>query len=251
MIRDFLAAVSFLTRLPAGRWFAFGPKDVARSARWFPLVGGLVGAIGAAALALLTKLFPPFVCAVLVTGLVAFLTGAMHLDGLADTADGFGGGRTPDDVLRIMRDHAIGSYGGVALVLAIALKVVSISALLDARRAVTAIILAPVLGRWSSVLLSSTQAYARPATDTAGTAGAPTRLVGKVELLIATVTVVIFALLLHPLAGFVSLGAVGILSAAWAWICRQKIRGITGDTLGACIEASECLVLLVFLGLRL
>ena len=249
MIRGFLAAVSFLTCLPVGRWFVFDKEAVARSARWFPMVGAMLGAIFAGVLLLLVRVLPPLVSAVIAVAVLARLTGAMHLDGLADTADGFGGGRTRDDVLRIMRDHSIGAYAGVALILVLALKVASISALAAADTLVPALVLAPVLGRWSSVLLSATQPYARPGNDAAGTAGAPTRLVGRVELIVATVIALAFAALLDPLRGLVSSASVALLTAAWAWRCRQKIGGVTGDTLGAVIEASECLVLLLFLGI--
>src|SRR5205085_11082690 len=124
----------------------------------------------------------------------AWFTGALHLDGLADTADGFGGGRTRDQALRIMRDHAIGSYGAVALVLVAALKITTIASLVDGRRAVPCLVLAPALGRWSAVALSATQPYARPLSDDGpGSVGSPARFVGRSELIIASVTVAAIA----------------------------------------------------------
>ncbi len=122
MIRQFAAAIAFLTRLPAPSRMAFDAKDIGRSARWFPLIGLMIGGFLVAALQLFTLVFPPLVTAFLIAAIDALLTGALHLDGLADTADGFGGGRTREDVLRIMRDHAIGSYGAVALIFVIAIK---------------------------------------------------------------------------------------------------------------------------------
>jgi adenosylcobinamide-GDP ribazoletransferase len=247
LIRDFLAAVAFLTRLPVALHFVFGPQEVARSARWFPLVGALLGAFSVGGLYLLYPLFPSLIVAILLTGLDALLTGAMHFDGLADTADGFGGGATRDDVLRIMRDHTIGSYGGVALVLVAALKIATIAALIDGNRAIAALMLAPVLGRWSAVLLSATQPYARTVADGQKvSAGAPTRFIARTELIIATVTVLAIVLAMDPCRGAAALLLTGLASAGWAWKCRRRIGGITGDTLGAGIELSECLVLLVF-----
>ena len=194
MIAQLAAAIRFLTRMPAGRNSTFDAKDVARSTRWFPLVGGLLGGIYVATLWLLSRIFPPLVSAVLIVTIDAFLTSAMHFDGLADTADGFGGGRTCADVLRIMRDHAIGSYGAIALVLVIALKVAAIATLADSRHGFSGILLAPVLGRWSAVILSSTESYARPPEDDGpNSVGSPTRFVGRTELVIATVTAVTFA----------------------------------------------------------
>lgn len=246
MIRQVQIALAFLTRLPAGRVDCTA-RDIGHSARWFPLVGALLGAIYAAVASLLTPLCPPLVTAVLIVSLDALLTGAMHFDGLADTADGFGGGHTRDDVLRIMRDHAIGSYGACALMLAIALKVAAIGALIGTPAAIPALLLAPAQGRWSAVFSSALAAYARPTTDdTSKSAGAPTRFIGYGELVIATAILLPVALSLQPWRGAVAMlfGVVAI--GAWTRRCRHKIGGVTGDTLGAGIELSECIVLALF-----
>jgi adenosylcobinamide-GDP ribazoletransferase len=251
LIAEFATAISFLTRLPAGRNSAFGGKDVARSARWFPLVGGLLGGISVGALWLLLRVFPPLVTAVLIVAIDAFLTGAMHFDGLADTADGFGGGRTRADVLRIMRDHAIGSYGGIALVLVIGLKIAAITTLANSRHAVAGLLLAPVLGRWSAVISSSTESYARPPEDDGpNSVGSPTRFVGRRELMTATVTAALLAAAVGRWFGAAALVLVAVATICWGWRCRRRIGGVTGDTLGAGIEISECLILLLFTALR-
>jgi cobalamin 5'-phosphate synthase/cobalamin synthase len=191
------------------------------------------------------------VTAVLIVAVEAALTGAMHFDGLADTADGFGGGRTRADVLRIMRDHAIGSYGAIALVLVIALKIAAISTLATSRHPVPGILLAPVLGRWSAVILSSTEPYARPPEDDGpNSVGSPSRFVGRTELTIATVTAVTFAAAVGRWFGGAAFLLVAVASIGWGWCCRRRIGGVTGDTLGAGIEISECLVLLLFTALR-
>lgn len=251
MIAQFAAAIGFLTRLPTVRNTGFDGKDVARSARWFPLVGGLLGGISVAALWLLSRVFPPLVTAVLIVAIDAALTGAMHFDGLADTADGFGGGHTRADVLRIMRDHAIGSYGAIALVLVIALKIATIATLAASRYAVPGLLLAPALGRWSAVILSATESYARPPEDDGPySVGSPTRFVDRRELIIATVTAVTFAVAVGRWFGAAALMLVAVASIYWGWRCRRRIGGVTGDTLGAGVEISECLVLLLFTALR-
>lgn len=244
-MRLLLAAIAFLTRLPAVGRAPLDAKTVARSARFFPLAGALLGAIYAAACRLLAPVFPPLLTAVLLVALDAALTGAMHFDGLADTADGFGGGHTPDHALRIMRDPALGSYGAVALMLVLLLKVAAIAALIGAKRAIPALFLAPALGRWAAVLLGATQPYARPAEE-ATHAGAPTRFIGRTELAISTLAAAALALAIAPWRGSASLAAVAVLSLLWAWYCRRRIAGVTGDTLGAAIEFAECAVLLVF-----
>ncbi len=248
-MRLLAAAIAFLTRLPAAGHAALDAKTVARSARFFPLAGALLGGIYAGAYWVLRLAFPPFLTAVLVVVLDATLTGAMHFDGLADTADGFGGGRTPADVLRIMRDHAIGSYGAVALVLALALKIAAVAALAESNLALPALFLVPVLGRWAAVLLGATQPYARPVEDTGPhTAGAPTRYMGRTELTVASVITVALALAAARWRGATAVCAVAALSLGWGLYCRRRIGGVTGDTLGAAIEFAECAVLLVFVG---
>ena len=142
-MKSFLAAISFLTRLPVGRLAAFDSGDVAHSAGWFPVIGLLLGSIYALTAALSKGYLPLAVIAVLLVILDAIATGALHFDGLADTADGFGGGKSRDDILRIMRDHAIGSYGGVALALVVALKVMAYAALLRQSNWIPALILTP------------------------------------------------------------------------------------------------------------
>ena len=244
-MRLLAAALAFQTRLPVARGTAFDAKTVARSARWFPLVGALLGGIYAAAARLLSPVLPAAVAAVLLTALDAALTGALHLDGLADSADGFGGGCTREDVLRIMRDHAIGTYGAVALLLALALRIAALDALIARGHALPAVFLAPVLGRWTLVLLGATRPYARP-PEQDGT-GAPARWMGRTELAIATVIAASAA------AAFGWRGAAALLFAAaaalvWGWHSTRRIGGITGDTLGAAAVLAESAVLLVFVG---
>src|SRR5260370_2507243 len=105
-----------MTRIPVGRFSAADEVSVGHSAGWFPLVGLLLGAVGSLAAAALKDYLPFAVVAVLLVMLDALLTGALHYDGLADTAYGFGAGRNREDVLRIMRDHAIATYVALPLV---------------------------------------------------------------------------------------------------------------------------------------
>ena len=244
-MRPLACAFAFLTRLPVARGTLFDGKTVARSARWFPLVGAVLGAIYAGGLWVLSQRLPAAVAAVLVVALDAALTGAMHLDGLADTADGFGGGRSREDVLRIMRDHAIGSYGAIAVVLALALKITAIAALAGSARAFSAVALTPVLGRWAAVFLGATEPYARPSEDH-GT-GSPTRWMGRTELIIATITLVAAAVAAAGgLRGAAAVLLVAIVTDLWGRRCAHRIGGVTGDTLGAAVIAAECLTLLIF-----
>jgi adenosylcobinamide-GDP ribazoletransferase len=245
MIRQLVAAIAFLTRVPVPSKMVFGAEDVGRSARWFPLIGLMIGGILVTALRLFTLIFPALVTAFLIAAIDALLTGALHLDGLADTADGFGGGRTREDVLRIMRDHAIGSYGAMALVLVVAIKTSALAELIVRHRAVAWLALMPMLGRWSVVLLSATQPYARRSDqDGAPPGGAVSDFVGRVELVVASTTALPVAVVLASWRGLAAALLVLAASGLWGWCCRRRIGGITGDTLGASVEVSEMLVLL-------
>jgi cobalamin synthase len=164
------------------------------------------------------------------------------MDALADAADGLGGGWTRDDVLRIMRDHAIGSYGGVALVLLIVLKVTTIASLVPRPHMAYYLILAPSLGRWSIVPLSKFLPYA--GESKAG----PAEKVGTTELIWATVLAAGITALV-TWRGFACWGAVAIVTTWFGRFCFRKIGGVTGDTLGANIEICECVVLLLGLAM--
>jgi len=245
MIRQLAAAIAFLTRVPLPSRLVFDTEDVGRSTRWFPLIGLMIGGFLVAALQLFTLVFPPLVTALLIVAVDALLTGALHQDGLADTADGFGGGHTREDVLRIMRDHAIGSYGAVALILVVAIKVSALAELIVRHRAAPWLAFMPMLGRWSVVLLSATQPYARRSDkEGAPPGGAVSDFVGRVELIVASVTALPISFILASWRGLAAALLVLAASALWGWYCRRRIGGITGDTLGASVEISEVLVLL-------
>ncbi|HZQ55026.1 MAG TPA: adenosylcobinamide-GDP ribazoletransferase [Bryobacteraceae bacterium] len=236
-MRRLLGAVSFLTRIPAGASMDAEPAMVAKSARWFPFVGFALGCVYAGAAWLLLRWLPALVVAVLLLALDAVLTGALHLDGLADMADGFGGGRTREDVLRIMRDHAIGSYGAAALILVLLLKAACLSELLRTRHGLWILFIAPALGRWTLVLLSYLEPYAR--SGDAGT-GSVAKWIGGTELAIATLTCIPLPFLFGVERSSICWGAVALVTVLVAWICDRRIGGITGDILGANTVVAEC-----------
>jgi adenosylcobinamide-GDP ribazoletransferase len=239
-MRPLAAAVSFLTRIPVGRLVTFDTADVANSAGWFPIVGLLLGTICAALAALLREHLPGMLVAVILVVCEALLTGALHFDGLADTADGFGGGKTRDDMLRIMRDHCIGSYGGTALVLLVAWKVAAYSALLQRDHWFVTIVLIPALGRWSILMLSTALPYAR-------TTASVVREIGKSALVWGTLTVAVALGASRLWRAGAAAGTAIVVTACFGLYCRRKIGGITGDTLGANLQLCECAALAAFL----
>jgi adenosylcobinamide-GDP ribazoletransferase len=251
-VKSFLAAVAFLTRLPVGRLAPFDAADVAHSAGWFPLVGVFLGGIYSLAAALLRNYLPLEVVAVLLVILDALATGALHYDGLADTADGFGGGKSREDTLRIMRDHAIGSYGGMALATLVALKVTTYAALLRQSNWIAAFILTPALGRWSILLLTATLPYARPSASAIEGMGRRSLFwgTGVVSVaMIAAMSLTTIAPMMVTTAGraWVAMAAVVAVTTAFGFYCRRRIAGITGDTLGANLQLCESAALLTFI----
>ncbi len=239
-MKSLLAAFAFLTRLPVGRILAFDADDVAHSAGWFPVVGAALGGFYSLAAAVSKGYLPASVVAVLLVLLDALATGALHFDGLADTADGFGGGTKREDILRIMRDHNIGTYGGLALAVCVALKVTAYAALLTQNNWTSALILTPVLGRWSILLLTGTLPYARPSTSPAA---------GIERRSLAWGTVVVAGALVFVRSGraVAATCTVAVVSACFGVYCRRRIEGITGDTLGANVQLCESAALLAFL----
>lgn len=242
-MKSFFAGVAFLTRLPVGKIATFDAADVAHSAGWFPAIGLLLGAVYALAAVLLRTHLPPAVIAVLLIVLDALLTGALHFDGLADTADGFGGGKTRDDVLRIMREHAIGSYGGLALAALVALKTTAYTRLLQQSDWLTALILAPALGRWSMLLLTATLPYARPSASVI-------EGMRKWSLFWGTVPIMIALSLIQSRRGWIAWAVTAAVTAAFGLYCWRRIAGITGDTLGANLQLCESAALLTFVWIR-
>jgi adenosylcobinamide-GDP ribazoletransferase len=231
------AAVALLTRVPLPRRLALGAGDAARGAACFPLVGAAIGLLAGAAAAATAAATPSPLLAGAAGALAAILaTGALHLDGLADAADALGG-RTREDALRIMRDHAIGAYGAVALVVDLLLRAAALGALAGAD-AVAAIVAATVAGALSRAAgaIRATRPYAR--TEATTLAGAFTRSTHRgpaaVALLLAAVAVAATGM-----TGVVQALAAGAVAAAVLRTAHRRVGGVTGDVLGAAIETSE------------
>lgn len=239
-MKSLLAGIAFLTRLPVARLVSFGAVDVAGSAGWFPLIGVLIGLVEGGAAWLLRERLPLVLVAILTVALEAVLTGALHFDGLADTADGFGGGKDRDDVLRIMRDHAVGSYGATALILLVALKAAAYALLFTAGNWFYAIALTPALGRWSLVLLTGTLPYARSSPSVVNDMKRSATVWGT------AIVAVLLAAARYPRA-WAAAAAVLAVTFCFGFYSHRRIGGITGDVLGANLQLSESVALLAFL----
>lgn len=271
-LRAFALALQFLTRLPGPADDAFSPERLAASVRYYPLVGALIGGLCAAVFWPASLVLPAAVAVILAVAAGLAITGALHEDGLADTFDGIGiaagrrgspgtgesagkhAGDTPggsadghpgepgrtrrDRLLEVMRDSRLGTFGAIALVIALALKVATLASL-----APLAVCLAFVAGhglsRLSCIVVMQTSAYVR-------TAGIATPLAGRlgfgswlVVLLTGLLVVAGLFRTIGPLATILALAGL-IAGHMLMRLCfERKLGGYTGDTLGAVQQASE------------
>lgn len=237
---DILLATAFLTRLPVPLGVASKTRPLADAAWAFPIVGLVVG--GFAGMALLIGFqfsLHPLVCGLLAICAQVFVTGALHEDGLADVADGFGGGRKISDKLRIMRDSAVGSYGVLALVFSVTLRAGMLAGMMTPTSAVLALISAGVISRGFMVAVMSRMDMAR-SDGLAASAGKPASEAMAVALTLSALT----AFLLIGAAGWVVLVMALIATLFMAWLAKRQIGGLTGDVLGAVQQVTEVAVLL-------
>jgi adenosylcobinamide-GDP ribazoletransferase len=241
LLTDLAVAIAFYTRLPLRPG---GPVDgaaVARASWCAPLVGALVGALAGLAYWTAWRLnLPPVVCATLAVAAGMLLTGCLHEDGLADTADGLGG-ETRERALDIMRDGRIGVFGAGALVICLALRIGAIADLPRAALVAWALVGAHAMAR---AVLPAVMRLVPPARadGLSATAGAPSR---ERALVAAALGIVLLWIALGFKSALIALVLVLIGAAVTAWIARRKIGGQTGDVLGAVEQVGETLVLLV------
>ncbi len=234
-------AFGCLTILPFGPRGHVQPADLGGSLAWFPLVGLLIGAVLTGTNILASPLFPPLVVGACILCVWVIMTGALHLDGVGDVADGLYGGRTREARLRIMKDPHIGAIGVVAVAVLLILKFALVSSLPSATMN-RALLLTPCLGRYMMVLLGATLPYARTGE---GTAAAFVRYATPRALMGATAVAVPAAGLILGARGFALFAVALVGSLILRRIFLRTLGGITGDALGAAGEVSEVLMLFV------
>jgi adenosylcobinamide-GDP ribazoletransferase len=240
MISTLPLALTFLTKLP---WPWRGPAeaaDLARSMFWFPWVGAILGLIFWGAWAGLEKILPGPAAAALLLVLTVWITGGLHLDGLADTADGLGGSRNPAECLRIMKDSGLGAFGVLSLILALILKFSLFLSLTIPPGGTNALLLYPVISRWGMVLLAYLSPYARPE---GGLGQAMTLGVSPRVLTGASLSAGALSWLILGLPGLLLCVAAGALVWLAGLYFQHRLGGITGDVLGATNEILEVLIL--------
>jgi len=234
-------ALAFLTILPIGPRRAVAPESIAESLAWFPICGFMIGAALAAADSLLGFVFGLPLRSILTVLSIAALTGAVHLDGLADTADALGAERNRQRALEIMRDSAIGSFGAIALFFVLALKVVALAGLVEGHRRSAALYLAPGLARWAMVAVSRGLDYLR----SEGAGSALLQAGAESSFAFASLTTLAAVLLAPSRRMLGACAAAAIVTLALRSFYRRWLGGVTGDLIGAAGEIVEAIVLVV------
>ena len=242
-MKDFLQALSFLTILPAGQPPFPEEKKLARSMAFFPLVGLLIGLLLATAYFLLSFLFSKSLVLWMTLGCLALLTRGLHLDGFADTIDGFAAGGPKEKILEVMRDSRIGAFGVVGLILLIGAKYLALEQIRESSIPYSLIIMA-VMGRNSMVWVCYRSPYPRSG---GGLAKPFAENLTNREMIISSASAFGIGLLLLGVDGIMIFLGIGLFTLAFRLFFLKKLKGITGDILGAANELSEllCLVLLI------
>ena len=247
-MRSLRTAVSLFTVIPVGGEAELAEGDAARAVLWMPVVGLLLGLAGAGVMIGVNAGGSGgprrLLGAALAVGLIALLTGGLHLDGLADTADGLGSRRAPADALAIMRRSDVGPMGVAALVLVLLVQVTAVAAVPDG--AAASLVLAEVTGR-AAVVVATGSPAARPG-------GFGALVAGRTSPLARTLVVVLLGCAI-VVAGLASAGAglavrglvaalIGLLAGGLLQlVARRRLGGMTGDVFGAIVEVSTTAVL--------
>ena len=238
----------FLTRIPVPSVGMPPPDLFVRSLVWFPVVGALIGAAGGAVLwGGLTIGLSAGLAALAAVAVQIQLTGALHEDGLADIADGLGGGRDRADKLAIMRDSRVGTYGVLALSIGLLARVLAVGdlAAVDAVAALGAMVAAGSASR--AVLAVVTRAMPAARSDgLAAAGGRPSRRNAGLTVLIGGAVALAAA---GPMSGLIALAAGGAAGALVAWLAARQVGGYTGDILGACQQSVEISMLVALAAL--
>lgn len=242
-LRLFFTALMFFTRIPCARWAGHTENDLNHAARYFPLVGIVVGAAAAAVYLAARQAFPQGIAVLASMAAALWLTGAFHEDGLADAVDGLGGGWDKEQALTIMQDSRLGSYGAIVLFMMLLTKFQTLTHLVPALIPAV-LVTGHALSRFCAVLVISTQQYVRASGKAKPLA---TRL-STGELILAAICGT------APLAWLAPqlLWALLPVALVWLWFGRllqRRLGGYTGDCLGAMQQLCELAFYLGVLGL--
>jgi adenosylcobinamide-GDP ribazoletransferase len=247
-LRKFIMSMMFLTRLPVPFSRTTDRLRLADSMSLFGLAGAVIGAICGGVMVLFLLIgMPPAIAALLACGAGLLMTGALHEDGLADVADGFGGGKNMQERLAIMRDSRIGSYGTLALLILLGLRVLCYAELL-LLPALPVIVVLAAAGAFSRAMMVDVMWSTRPARldGLSHLAGRPDRSTTFAAIISALIIAVLAGYLIRPDAAVLAVAAATIVTAAIRFQAIRLIDGQTGDVCGAVQVAGEVAMLAVF-----
>ena len=241
----FFAGLSFYTRIPAPAWVSYQPENLNKSRKYLPLIGVLVGFVAALVLGLSSLVLPSSVSILLSIVITVYLTGAFHEDGFADCCDGFGGGWEKAQVLTIMKDSRVGSYGVVGLVLLLGLKFVLLWELfrVDPSSVFISLVLAHAFSRFLASLLMQYYQYVSHIETSKSHEVASLRLSNQ-AMLMSFSPIVILLLLSLDWRYIITLLFPLFVAFILGQYFKKRIGGYTGDCLGAVQQVTEvCLYL--------
>jgi len=234
-MKSFLLALQFLTTLPFGRSLSTEENRFAASIGWFPAVGLLIGGVQWSLAILLQKAHVPLEwMSLLILIANLWITGGLHLDGVADTIEGFAAGRDPVSRLRIMKDTRVGVFAIAAIFITLYAKIHAISFVISSHHS-SGLLTAPMISRTMLVWLCAILPYARE--EGTGKAFAGSRW--TFHLLPALATCLLTVLLVQGVHGLLSIVIAVAITCLFSLYCYRKIGGFTGDTLGFLNELVE------------
>lgn len=239
-MRHFPTALQFLTILPLPSKSVFEKESLGRSTAWFPLAGLTLGALLLLADYGLSFLFPRHLTDALLVVLLALITGALHLDGLADVCDGLAARGDRERFLAVMKDSRVGAVGVVGLIAGLGLKYTALLAVPEPAKW-QALLMFPALSRFVMTLVMTGAVNAR--SD--GLGAAFLTGIGMRQLLIATLTVLPLCWLTADLRGIAALLLVSLWGLSVRSYFTRRLGGITGDVVGFTGETAEIIILLV------
>ncbi len=246
-IKYFCLALGFFTRIPSPHYADFKETDLNHAAKYFPLIGTIVGLIGASSFYLASLIFPQTLAVIISMATTIYLTGGFHEDGLADSADGLGGGYTREHILTIMQDSRLGTYGVLALIIMLFAKFQTLNAL-NSAFIPAILVVGHSLSRLSAIWIMKSLLYVKAE----GKAKPLATLINTTDLLVANgfglapylIVVVYLAKANHSvliISQFLLMTLLPILVSFlwWRYKLKKYLAGYTGDTLGAMQQISE------------
>ncbi len=248
-INIFFNALLFYSRIRVPKWVECNDVTLSRAYRYFPLVGLIIGGVGAAVLYSLAQVLPLLVAVVLAVVVMLLLTGGLHEDGLADFADGFGAGSNPEMILRIMKDSHIGTYGVLTLITSLMLRVLLISSLGSIDMIALWLFAAQGVSRVTPVMLLRVCPYLRSEKSKSSHASLG---VNGGSVAVAALIGLLPAMILGWVETLIYIAVALMVIALYRGYLRRKIGGCTGDTLGALQQISELLfyiIIVIYAGL--